>query len=132
MPNTGKSTFFNRLTGATARTGNWPGVTVDLMSARLILGGDVVELVDLPGIYDLRGYSDDEEVVRRFLAHNSVDLVAIVVNSVQLERQLHLACQIRALGLPAVLVLNMRDEAEQLAIHIDHEQLSRRLGMPVL
>jgi ferrous iron transport protein B len=132
MPNTGKSTFFNRLTGATARTGNWPGVTVDLMSARLILGGDVVELVDLPGIYDLRGYSDDEEVVRRFLAHNSVDLVAIIVNSVQLERQLHLACQIRALGLPAVLVLNMRDEAEQLAIHIDQEQLSRRLGMPVL
>lgn len=132
MPNTGKSTFFNRLTGASARTGNWPGVTVDLMSARLIMGGDVVELVDLPGIYDLRGYSDDEEVVRRFLSHNDIDLVAIVINSVQLERQLHLALQLKALGLPCVLVLNMRDEAENLAIRIDHEVLSQRLGMPVL
>lgn len=133
MPNTGKSTFFNRLTGASARTGNWPGVTVDLLSARLILGGDIVEIVDLPGIYDLRGFSEDEEVVRRFLNHNDVDLIAIVVNSVQIERQLHLACQLQALGLPAVLVLNMQDEAEALAISIDRERLARELGgIPVI
>lgn len=132
MPNTGKSTFFNRLTGASAKTGNWPGVTVDLLSARLILGGDIVELIDLPGIYDLRGFSEDEEVVRKFLGVNSVDLVMIVVNSVQIERQLHLACQLHALGLPSVLVLNMQDEAEQLAITIDRERLSRDLGIPVI
>lgn len=132
MPNTGKSTFFNRLTGASARTGNWPGVTVDLLSARLILGPDVVEIVDLPGIYDLRGFSEDEAVVRRFLSANSVDLVVIVVNSVQIERQLHLACQLRACGLPGVLVLNMKDEADELGIRIDRERLSRELGMPVI
>ena len=132
MPNTGKSTFFNRLTGASARTGNWPGVTVDLLSARLILGPDIVEIVDLPGIYDLRGFSEDEEVVRRFLGHNGVDLVIIVVNSVQVERQLHLVCQLRAVGLPAILVLNMQDEAEQLGITIDRERLGRELGLPVI
>ena len=53
MPNTGKSTFFNRVTGASARVGNWPGITVDLLAARLPLGGAMVELVDLPGVYDL-------------------------------------------------------------------------------
>jgi ferrous iron transport protein B len=132
MPNTGKSTFFNRLTGASARTGNWPGVTVDLLSARLILGPDIVEIVDLPGIYDLRGFSEDEEVVRRFLGYNSVDLVIIVVNSVQIERQLHLACQLKAVGLPAMLVLNMQDEADTLGISIDRERLGRELGLPVI
>lgn len=132
MPNTGKSTFFNRLTGSMARTGNWPGVTVDLMSARMIVGGHLAEVIDLPGIYDLRGFSDDEEVVRRFLANNPVDLVAIIVNSVQVERQLHLAAQVRALGLPAVIVLNMQDEADDLAIRIDQPGLAGVLGMPVI
>jgi ferrous iron transport protein B len=132
MPNTGKSTFFNRLTGASARTGNWPGVTVDLLSARLILGGDVVELVDLPGIYDMRGFSEDEEVVRKFLAFNNVDLVLIVVNSVQIERQLHIAFQLRAIGMPALLVLNMQDEADQLGISINRDRLGHELGIPVI
>ncbi|HEX5539488.1 MAG TPA: FeoB small GTPase domain-containing protein, partial [Methylophilaceae bacterium] len=98
MPNTGKSTLFNRLSGASARVGNWPGITVDLMSAKILLGGHIAELVDLPGLYDLHGYSDDEQVVRHFLANNTVDLVMIVLNSSQIDRQLSLALQIRALG----------------------------------
>lgn len=132
MPNTGKSTLFNRLTGSMARTGNWPGITVDLLSARLIVGGDLAELVDLPGIYDLRGYSDDEQVVRHFLTHNAVDLVVVVANAVQLERQLSLALQIQALGLPTVLVINMYDEARQLGIRIDVDGLANALEIPVV
>ncbi|HEX5361261.1 MAG TPA: ferrous iron transport protein B [Fluviicoccus sp.] len=132
MPNTGKSTFFNRLTGASARIGNWPGVTVDLLSARLIVGDSVVEVVDLPGIYDMRGFSDDEAVVREFLTRNPVDLVALVVNAVQIERQLHIALQIKALGLPAVLFVNMKDEADQMGIRIQTDVLSQKLGMPVV
>ena len=128
MPNTGKSTFFNRLTGASARIGNWPGVTVDLLSARLIVGGSVVEVVDLPGIYDMRGFSDDEAVVREFLSGTAVDLVALVVNAVQLERQLHIALQVKALGLPCVLFVNMKDEADQLGPIAD---LPGRLSLPV-
>ena len=63
MPNTGKSTLFNRLTGAGARVGNWPGMTVDMLAAKVLLAGSMVELVDLPGIYNLHGFSDDEQVV---------------------------------------------------------------------
>ena len=88
MPNTGKSTYFNRLTGASARVGNWPGVTVDLLSAKILVGGAMAEVVDLPGIYDLHGFSDDEKVVRHFLEDNPVDLAVLLVNAVQVERQL--------------------------------------------
>ena len=75
MPNTGKSTLFNRISGASARVGNWPGITVDLLHARLLLGNDMVECVDLPGIYDLQGFSDDEAVVRQFLTTMPIDMV---------------------------------------------------------
>ncbi|WP_137718745.1 ferrous iron transport protein B [Methylobacillus flagellatus] len=131
MPNTGKSTLFNRLSGASARVGNWPGITVDLMSAKILIGGHIAELVDLPGLYDLHGFSDDEQVVRHFLANNSVDLVMIVLNSSQIDRQLSLALQIRALGLPALLLLNMQDEAKRSGISIDIDEMSRQLGLPV-
>ena len=111
MPNTGKSTFFNRLTGASARTGNWPGVTVDLLAAKIILGSEPVEVVDLPGIYDLHGFSEDEQVVRRFLENNPVDLICLILNSTQLDHQLGLAVQFKQLGCDCVLMLNMLDEA---------------------
>ena len=132
MPNTGKSTLFNRLSGASARVGNWPGITVDLMSAKVLVGGHIAELIDLPGLYDLHGFSDDEQVVRHFLSNNEVDLVLIVLNSTQIDRQLSLALQIRSLGLPAVLVLNMQDEAKRAGITFDIEKMADKIGMPVL
>ncbi|WP_018985853.1 ferrous iron transport protein B [Methylophilus methylotrophus] len=131
MPNTGKSTLFNRLSGASARVGNWPGITVDLMSAKILLGGHIAELVDLPGLYDLHGFSDDEHVVRHFLSHHAVDLVLIILNSAQIDRQLSLALQIRSLGLPALLLLNMEDEAKRAGITIDAQAMSKQLGIPV-
>ena len=131
MPNTGKSTLFNRISGASARVGNWPGITVDLMSAKILLGGHIAELVDLPGLYDLHGFSDDEQVVRHFFANNTVDLVFIVLNSTQIDRQISLALQARALGLPAMLLLNMRDEAKRAGITINTEVLAEQLQMPV-
>lgn len=131
MPNTGKSTLFNRLSGASARVGNWPGITVDLMSAKILLGGHIAELVDLPGLYDLHGFSDDEHVVRHFLSHHDVDLVLIILNTAQIDRQLSLALQIRSLGLPAVLLLNMEDEAKRAGITINAEAMSKQLGLPV-
>jgi ferrous iron transport protein B len=132
MPNTGKSTLFNRLSGASARVGNWPGMTVDLLSAKILLGGHIAELVDLPGLYDLHGFADDEEVVRHFLSHHAVDLALIILNSAQIDRQLSLALQLRALGLPTVLLLNMEDEAKRAGITIDTQLMSQQLGMPVL
>lgn len=132
MPNTGKSTLFNRLSGASARVGNWPGITVDLMSAKILIGGHIAELVDLPGLYDLHGFSDDEQVVRHFLSHHPIDLALIVLNSSQIERQLSLALQIKQLGLPAVLLLNMQDEAKRSGITIDTEAMATQLGFPVV
>jgi ferrous iron transport protein B len=132
MPNTGKSTLFNRLTGASARTGNWPGLTVELSAAQLPLGSDLVELVDLPGIYDLHGMTEDEHVVRRFLERVSVDVLVVVLNAAQIDRQLPLLLQARALGLPMLAVLNMRDEAERFGVTIDVDRLGESLGFPVL
>tara|TARA_R110002050_G_scaffold1244_2_gene8532 strand:- start:58204 stop:59991 length:1788 start_codon:yes stop_codon:yes gene_type:complete len=130
MPNAGKSTLFNRMSGASAKVANWPGLTVDLLTAKLLLAGSMTELVDLPGIYDLHGFSDDEHVVRHFLCNNTIDLVLIVANATQIDRQLALALQLRSLGLPAVLLLNMADEAKNLGITIDVGQLSKELGYP--
>ncbi|RMD70246.1 MAG: ferrous iron transport protein B [Gammaproteobacteria bacterium] len=132
MPNTGKTTFFNRLTGARARVGNWPGITVELMEGKILLGQEMVEVVDLPGIYDLHGFSDDEQVVRHFLENNPIDLVLILLNATQIDHQLSLALQFKHLGVPAVLLLNMADEAQRLGVRIDTRALSQRLGMPVV
>jgi len=132
MPNTGKSTFFNRLTGASSRVGNWPGITVDLYGAQLPIGSDLAQVVDLPGIYDLHGFSDDEQVVRAFLENNPVDLVVVVLNATQLDHQLPLALQIRDLGFNTVVMLNMADEAQHLGIRIDTEALARGIGCPVV
>ena len=132
MPNAGKSTLFNRMSGASAKVANWPGVTVDLLSAKLLLAGNITELVDLPGIYDLHGFSDDEQVVRHFLCNNTIDLVLIVANATQIDRQLTLALQLKSLGLPAVLLLNMSDEAKKLGITINTQQLGDELGYPTV
>ena len=131
LPNTGKSTLFNRLTGMSQRVGNWPGLTVDLTSARLLLGGSMVELVDLPGVNDLTGYTDDEAVVRDVLMSTAFDAVVLVLNAAQLDRQLPLAMQILASGLPAVVVLNMADEARLMGIKLDVDALQHKLGVPV-
>ncbi len=132
MPNTGKSTLFNRLTGASARTGNWPGLTVELASARLLLGDEMVELVDLPGLYDLHGMTEDEHVVRRFLERVPVDLVVVVLNAAQIDRQLPLLLQMRALGLPVLAALNMSDEVRRFGVRIDSSRLAQSLGLPVV
>lgn len=131
MPNTGKSTLFNRLSGASARVGNWPGITVDLMAARLLVGDRIAELIDLPGIYDLHGFSDDEQVVRHFLENNPVDLLLLVLNAAQVDRQLSLALQVRELGMPVMVLLNMTDEARRAGVSIDVAGMSRQLGVPV-
>jgi ferrous iron transport protein B len=132
MPNTGKSTFFNRLTGSVARVGNWPGITVDLLAAKILMGGDMVEVVDLPGLYNLHGYSEDELVVRHFLEKNPVNLLAVVANASQLDRQLALVLQLKELGLPMVLLLNMIDESKRLGIQVEVDKLEEALGIPVV
>ncbi len=100
------------------------------MPSKVLLGGSMVEIVDLPGIYDLHGFSDDERIVRNFLESATVDLVAVVINAAQVERQLGLALELRDLGLPTAILLNMADEAKQLGIRIDTPALTREISTP--
>ena len=131
MPNTGKSTLFNRMTGGAARVGNWPGITVELLSGKILLGSDMVEIIDLPGIYDLHGFSDDEQVVRHFLHDNVPDLALVIVNTTQIERQMSLLLQLKQLDMNIVVILNMADEAKKFGISVDAEKMSALLGMPI-
>ncbi len=132
MPNTGKSTLFNRITGGNARTGNWPGITTELLTAKQILGNKVVNIIDLPGVYDLDTFSEDEGVVRDFLASQPISLIAITVNAVQLDRQLALVLQLKSLGLPVCVCINMADEAQSMRLDIDANALAKKLQCPVL
>lgn len=132
MPNTGKSTLFNRMTGGAARVGNWPGITVELLSGKIPLGSDLVEIIDLPGIYDLHGFSEDEQVVRHFLHDNIPDLALVIINATQIERQMSLLLQLKQLDMNIVVLLNMADEAKKYGITIDSKRMSELLEMPVL
>ncbi len=131
MPNTGKSTLFNRMTGGAARVGNWPGITVELLCGKILLGSDIVEIIDLPGIYDLHGFSDDEQVVRHFLHDNVPDLALVILNATQIERQMSLLLQLKQLNMNIVVLLNMSDEAKKYGISIDSKKMSELLQMPV-
>jgi ferrous iron transport protein B len=131
-PNTGKSTFFNRITGASARVANWPGMTVDITTARVLLGDAMVKLADLPGIYTLDGHSDDEALVCRFLDTVALDAIVAIINATRIELQLPLVLALRATGVPLVVVVNMSDEARKLGVGIDTAKLSDALGAPVV
>ncbi len=131
MPNTGKSTLFNRMTGGAARVGNWPGITVELLSGKILLGPDMVEIIDLPGIYDLHGFSDDEQVVRHFLRDNVPDLAVVILNATQIERQMSLLLQLKQLNMNLVVLLNMADEAKKFGISIDSKKMAELLGIPI-
>ncbi|MBC1261949.1 ferrous iron transport protein B [Synechococcus sp. BSF8S] len=133
MPNTGKSTLFNRLSGGQAQVANWPGLTMELLRGAMPQGrhGQRYTLVDLPGIHDLSGSSEDEAIVQRFMRHTPPDLILLVLNASQLTSQLRLALQIRQLRIPMVVVLNMSDEAHRFGIKVDHLRLATDLGLPV-
>lgn len=132
-PNCGKTTLFNALTGLRHRVGNYAGVTVERREGRL-QGGDLT-LLDLPGTYSLHARSPDEEIARDVLLGRYPpipELVLVVVDASNLERNLYLTSQVMDLGLPVVLCLNMTDVAERLGLEIDVRALERELGIPVV
>ena len=131
QPNTGKSTFFNTVTKSNAGVANWPGLTVDFMQANLDYNGKTYEFVDLPGIYDLEGFTEDELVVQKFLENYDFDLIVCVINSSQIDRQILMPLQVQKLGLPCVLMLNMADEVKRFGVKINTKELAETLNMPV-
>lgn len=131
-PNCGKSALFNTLTGVRQRTGNWPGVTVDRKEGRFDLLGRDTKVIDLPGIYSLDASSIDEQVTRDYLLSADAQLIVNIVDASNLERNLYFTVQLLEMGTPTVVVLNMMDVARKRGIELDVEQLSLKLGCPVV
>jgi ferrous iron transport protein B len=134
-PNVGKTTLFNALTGLSQVTGNYPGVTVERKSGSLKLNGAAAELVDLPGTYSLAAHSPDEMIVVDVLLNQqagerAIDAILAVVDATNLERNLYLVSQLRDLGKPLVVALNMMDIADERGIRIDAARLSEDVGIP--
>lgn len=130
-PNSGKTTLFNALTGATARVGNWPGVTVERKEGRLKGRKDVL-VQDLPGIYSLSPYTPEEVVARNYLVDERPDVIVNIIDGTNLERNLYLTTQLTELGIPVLAAVNMIDVVDKRGDRIDADALSRALGCPVV
>jgi len=137
-PNAGKSALFNALTGARQKVGNYPGVTVERHAGRMSLpDGRPIELVDLPGTYGLEPTSPDEQVTRDVLfgtqdGERLPEAMIVVIDATNLDNHLRFVLQLRALGRPMVVALNMVDMAARDGLVVDEGKLASELGVPVI
>ncbi|MFA7284073.1 MAG: FeoB small GTPase domain-containing protein, partial [Candidatus Omnitrophota bacterium] len=133
-PNVGKSVVFSRLTGVQVVSSNYPGTTVEVSRGYLKLGGEKVEVVDLPGTYSLESSSAAEEVAVSLLKELPCDQFAVIniIDSTNLERNLLLTLQLIEEGYPVVVCMNMCDDAGHRGVHLDFAKLEELLGVPVI
>lgn len=131
QPNSGKSTLFNTLTGAHQHVGNWPGKTVEKKDGYFVHGSRKYLVSDLPGSYGLSANSDEEVITRDAIAGEDADLVCVLADASQLERNLFMLADIAGIRTPLLLVLTMIDVAEDQGKKIDVELLAKRLNIPV-
>ncbi|MBQ7235681.1 MAG: ferrous iron transporter B [Clostridia bacterium] len=131
-PNSGKTTLFNSLTGSTAHVGNWPGVTVDKKEGVYKKCAEPIAIVDLPGIYSLSPYTQEEVIARNYILDEKPDCVINIIDATNLERNLYLTTQILEIDVPVILALNMMDAVEKRGDKIDASELEKRLGIPVV
>lgn len=129
--NCGKTTLFNQLTGSNQHVGNFPGVTVDSKMGE-IRGDRGDAVVDLPGIYSIRPYTNEELVTRRFILHEKPDGIINIVDATNIERNLYLTLQLLEMHIPMVLALNMMDEVRNNGGTIDIGKMEEALGIPVV
>ncbi|WP_416318251.1 ferrous iron transport protein B [Thermoanaerobacterium thermosaccharolyticum] len=128
-PNVGKTTLFNLLTGLNQHVGNWAGVTVEKKEGFI---NDNVKIVDLPGIYAMDTYSNEEKISKSFLESGDVDFILNIVDASNLHRNLYLTMQLKEFNIPIILILNMVDVAEKKGIKIDYGKLSKLLDVMVV
>jgi ferrous iron transport protein B len=133
MPNVGKTALFNKLTGSFQRVANFPGVTVEKKTGWVSENGEkILEVIDLPGIYSLDATTLDEKVTKDFLLKKenatSADLFVLVLDSTNLDKSLFLAFQLKELGYPLVIALNLMDEAKKRNLSLDLEKFAHKLN----
>ena len=130
--NCGKTTLFNQMTGSNQHVGNFPGVTVDQKMGKFTTASVDGTVVDLPGIYSLRPYTNEEIVTRDFLLKEKPDGIINIVDATNIERNLYLSTQIMELGIPVVMAINMMDLVRKSGDQINVDKLSKKLGCPVV
>lgn len=128
-PNVGKTTLFNALTGSNQYVGNWAGVTVEKKEGFF---NKSVKIVDLPGIYAMDTYSNEEKISKQYLLNGDVNLIIDIVDASNLDRNLYLTTQLKQFKKPIVLILNMIDVAKAKGMNIDIDKLSKELGVKVI
>lgn len=137
-PNCGKTTLFNRLTGLRAKTSNFPGTTLERRAANIKAGEHEIELIDLPGLYSAHFADQSEELLAADALHGRLDgierpdAVVVIVDATCLSRHLYLASEVRELGVPMVVALNMIDEARKQSVTICLETLGKELDTTVV
>lgn len=131
-PNCGKTTMFNEITGSTQYVGNWPGVTVEKKEGKARRFKEDIRIIDLPGIYSLSPYSLEEIIARDYIIDEKPDVVINIVDASNIERNLYLTMQLKELGVPVVVALNMMDVIEARKDIIDIKALEKSLGVPVV
>lgn len=130
--NCGKTTLFNQMTGSNQHVGNFPGVTVDQKMGKFTTASVDGTVVDLPGIYSLRPYTNEEIVTRDFLLKEKPDGIINIVDATNIERNLYLTLQLIEMRIPMVLALNMMDEVRNNGGSINVKEMSRLLGIPII
>ncbi|HCL4547796.1 TPA: ferrous iron transport protein B [Clostridium botulinum] len=128
-PNVGKTSLFNQLTRSNQYVGNWAGVTVEKKEGFV---NDSIKIVDLPGIYAMDTFSNEEKVSKNFLINGNVDVIIDIVDASNLDRNLYLTTQLKQFNKPIILVLNMIDVAENKGIKINYDILSKELNVKVI
>jgi ferrous iron transport protein B len=131
-PNVGKSCVFNQLTGLSVVTANYPGKTVELNIGVTTHNGLKIGVIDLPGTYAISAFSDDQLVARRGVLEGKPNVVVVIVDACNLQRNLYMVLHFLELGIPLVVGLNLIDCAAKLGLKINHEKLSEQLGVPVV
>ena len=131
-PNCGKTTLFNSLTGSTAHVGNWPGVTVEKKDGVYKKLGEHIAIVDLPGIYSLSPYTNEEVISRNYILDEKPDCAINIVDATNLERNLYLTTQLLEIDVPVVIAINMMDVLEKNGDQLNEKLLEKTLGVPVV
>ena len=131
-PNSGKTTLFNALTGSTAHVGNWPGVTVEKKDGSYKKLKEPISIIDLPGIYSLSPYTNEEVISRNYIIDEKPDCVINIVDATNLERNLYLTTQLLEIDVPMVVAINMCDVLEKNGDSIDIKLIEEKLGVPVV